>query len=156
MVCFDGVSFAGFNYALTGENGDHKILARDEESFLTKHLRAYGGSGEYEGYKIGRALSNIAFSGKGLVSKPANPRSVILKSVAFNLDDNSDFNIGEFNMSDNLLEKQLEEVRDELATAKAENDAIKAQIEEAKIKSLLPRLRLLKAKFKKRTQALLN
>lgn len=127
--------FAGFNYALTGENGDHKILARDEESsFLTKHLRAYGGSGEYEGYKIGRALSNIAFSGKGLVSKPANPRSVILKSVAFNLDDNSDFNIGEFNMSDNLLEKQLEEVRDELATAKAENDAIKAQIEEAKDK----------------------
>ena len=127
--------FAGFNYALTGENGDHKILARDEESsFLTKHLRAYGGSGEYEGYKIGRALSNIAFSGKGLVSKPANPRSVILKSVAFNLDDNSDFNIGEFTMSDNLLEKQLEEVRDELATAKAENDAIKAQIEEAKDK----------------------
>ena len=125
--------FAGFDYALTNPNGDKKILARDEESsFLTKHLRAYGGSGEYEGYKLGRALSNIAFSGKGLVSKPANPRSVILKSVAFNLDDNSDFNIGEFNMSDNLLEKQLEEVRAELTTAKAENEAIKAKIEEAK------------------------
>ena len=127
--------FAGFDYALTNDNGDKKILARSEESsFLTKHLRAYGGSGEYEGYKLGRALSNIAFSGKGLVSKPANPRSVILKSVAFNLDDNSNFNIGEFNMSDNLLEKQLEDARAELAAAKAENDAIKAQIEEAKDK----------------------
>jgi len=127
--------FAGFDYALSNDDGAKKVLARDEESsFLTKHLRAYGGTGEYQGYKIGRALRNISFSGKGLVSKPANPRSVILKSVAFNLDDNSDFNIGEFNMSDNLLEKQLEEVRAELATAKSENDAIKAQIEEAKDK----------------------
>ena len=127
--------FAGFDYALSGEDGSKKILARDEQSaFLTKHLRSYGGTGEYEGYKLGRALKNIAFSGKGLVSKPANPRSVILKSVAFNIDDDSNFDIGEFNMSDNLLEKQLEEVRAELATAKAENDAIKAQIEEAKDK----------------------
>ena len=138
--------FAGFDYALTNPNGDKKILARDEESsFLTKHLRVYGGSGEYEGYKLGRALSNIAFSGKGLVSKPANPRSVILKSVAFNLDDNSDFNIGEFNMSDNLLEKQLEEVRAELATAKAENEAIKAQIEEAKDKEFASKVEAFEA-----------
>ena len=127
--------FAGFDYALSGTDGSKKVLARDEESsFLTKHLRAYGGTGEYQGYKIGRALRNISFSGKGLVSKPANPRSVILKSVAFNLDDNSDFNIGEFNMSDNLLEKQLEDARAELSAAKAENDAIKAKIEEAKDK----------------------
>ena len=143
--------FAGFDYALTNANGDKKILARDEESsFLTKHLRAYGGSGEYEGYKLGRALSNIAFSGKGLVSKPANPRSVILKSVAFNLDDNSDFNIGEFNMSDNLLEKQLEEVRAELATAKAENEAIKAKIEEAKDKEFASKVEAFEAEIQEK------
>jgi len=127
--------FAGFDYALSNDDGVKKVLARGEESsFLTKHLRAYGGTGEYQGYKIGRALKNISFSGKGLVSKPANPRSVILKSVAFNLDDDSNFDIGEFNMSDNLLEKQLEEVRAELVTAKSENEAIKAKIEEAKDK----------------------
>jgi hypothetical protein len=127
--------FAGFDYALSNEDGNKKILARDEESaFLTKHLRSYGGTGEYEGYKIGRALRNISFSGKGLVSKPANPRSIILKSVAFTLDDETNFDVGEFNMSDNLLEKQLAEVREELATAKSENEAIKAQIEEAKDK----------------------
>tara|TARA_R100000008_G_scaffold85879_1_gene76973 strand:+ start:3154 stop:4629 length:1476 start_codon:yes stop_codon:yes gene_type:complete len=125
--------FAGFDYALTDEDGHAKILARDEQSaFLTKHLRAYGGKGEYEGYKVGRALRNISFSGKGLVAKPANPRSIILKSVAFDIDHNSNFNIGEFTMADNVLEKQLEEVRAELAASKAENEAIKAQIEEAK------------------------
>ena len=125
--------FAGFDYALFGQDGSNKVLARNNDSaFLTKHLRAYGGSGEYQGYKLGRALRNISFSGKGLVSKPANPRSVILKSVAFNIDDNSDFNIGEFQMSDNLLEKQLSTVQNELAVAKAENEAIRAKIEEAK------------------------
>jgi hypothetical protein len=140
--------FAGFDYALSGEDGSKKVLARDEESsFLTKHLRAYGGTGEYQGYKIGRALRNISFSGKGLVSKPANPRSVILKSVAFNLDDNSDFNIGEFNMSDNLLEKQLEEARAEIAAAKAENDAIKAQIEEAKDKEFASKVEAFKSEI---------
>jgi len=133
--------FAGFDYALTNPNGEHKLLARDEQSaFLTKHLRAYGGSGEYDGYKLGRALKNISFSGKGLVSKPANPRSVILKSVAFNLDDNSNLNIGELNMSDNLLEKQLAEVQTQLSEAKAENEAIKAQIEEAKDKEFASKI----------------
>jgi hypothetical protein len=127
--------FAGFDYALIGEEGSAKVLARDEESaFLTKHLRAYGGTGEYQGYKVGRALKNISFSGKGLVAKPANPRSIIIKSVAFEVDQNSNFNIGELTMAENLLEKQLDDVRAELASAKAENEAIKAKIEEAKDK----------------------
>jgi hypothetical protein len=138
--------FAGFDYALSNEDGMKKVLARDEESsFLTKHLRAYGGNGEYQGYKIGRALKNIAFSGKGLVSKPANPRSIILKSMAFNLDDDSQFDIGEFNMSDNVIEKQLAEVREELASAKAENEAIKAQIEEAKDKEFASKVEAFEA-----------
>ena len=133
--------FSGFDYALQNPNGESKLLARSEDSaFLTKHLRAYGGTGEYEGYKIGRALSNIAFSGKGLVSKPANPRSVILNSKStaqFNVQEmNSNLSIvGDFNMSDTtLLEKQLAEVQADLANAKAENEAIKVKIGEAKDK----------------------
>ena len=131
--------FSGFNYALTGSDGKKTLLARNEESaFLTKHLRAYGGSGEYEGYKVGRALSNISFSGKGLVSKPANPRSVILNSKStaqFNVTGmNSKLSIvGDLNMSDStLLEKQLADLQTELVEAKTENEAIKAKIEEAK------------------------
>lgn len=132
--------FAGFDYALLNEEGNAKVLARGEDSaFLTKHLRAYGGSGEYEGYKIGRALRNISFSGKGLVAKPANPRSVILNSkstATFNFkESDSKFQIGDFKMSDtSLLEKQLEDVKAQLSQAKSENEAIKAQIEEAKDK----------------------
>lgn len=71
--------FRGFNYALSGPNGEAYLIARNEEtSFLTKHLRRYQGTGEYEGFKVGRALSNITFSGKGYTKKPANPESVIL------------------------------------------------------------------------------
>ena len=130
--------FAGFDYALINPEGKSQIVTRDEASaFLTKHLRSYGGTGEYEGYKLGRALTNISFSGKGLVSKPANPRSIILnsKSVAtFNVSDNdSNLFIGDLDMSDiTLLEKQLADIQTELANAKTENEAIKAQIEEAK------------------------
>jgi hypothetical protein len=130
--------FAGFDYALIDPDGTAKILARDEASaFLTKHLRAYGGTGEYEGYKIGRALSNIAFSGKGLVSKPANPRSVILNSkstASFHVKNtDSKLSIGEVNMSDQtLLEDQLSETKAELAKAKSQIEVVKAKIEEAK------------------------
>ena len=132
--------FAGFDYALIDKEGQAKVLARDEQSsFLTKHLRAYGGSGEYEGYKIGRALKNIAFSGKGLVAKPANPRSVIINkntSKAFTLDDNLDpLKLGEIKMADNsVLEKQIAELKSALASTEQENKEIKARIEEAKDK----------------------
>jgi hypothetical protein len=126
--------FSGFDYALIGADGTPKTLTRDEASaFLTKHLRTYGGTGEYDGYKVGRALTNISFSGKGLVSQPANPRSVILQSksvAAFNVTDtNSNLNMGDIDMTDiNLLEKQVDDLRSELAASKTENEAIKAKI----------------------------
>jgi len=137
--------FSGFDYALIDQKGSAKILARDEaSSFLTKHLRAYGGTGEFEGYKLGRALSNISFSGKGLVSKPANPRSVIFNSTSanvINFNADSKFSIGEIKMGDQtVLEKQLEEVRTQLAQAKAENEAIKAKIEEVKDKEFASKI----------------
>tara|TARA_B100001123_G_C15339220_1_gene1034079 strand:+ start:4062 stop:5573 length:1512 start_codon:yes stop_codon:yes gene_type:complete len=131
--------FAGFDYALIDPEGKNQVLTRDESTaFLTKHLRAYGGSGEYEGYHVGRALRNISFSGKGLVSKPANPRSIILNSSkAFHVDESdiiTDFQIGDVQMSDNLnlLEKQVTDLQVQLASAKEENDAMKQNIEAAK------------------------
>ena len=139
--------FAGFDYALIDDKGNAKVLARDEESsFLTKHLRAYGGTGEYEGYKLGRALANISFSGKGLVSKPANPRSVILQNstAQFKLDNNSELSIGELQMSD-VLTNQVAELKAQLEEAKAENVAIKAQIEEAKDKEFASKVEAFEA-----------
>lgn len=71
--------FRNFDYAIIEPDGSKKVIVRDDNSaFLTKHLRAYGGTGSYEGYKVGRLLRDLYFSGKGLVDKPANPRSVIL------------------------------------------------------------------------------
>jgi hypothetical protein len=75
MECF----FKNFDYGLINKiNSTFHVLPRNEEtSFLTKHLRAYGGQGEHENYKIGRVLKDITFSGKGFVNKPANPESII-------------------------------------------------------------------------------
>jgi hypothetical protein len=71
--------FKGFDYGLTNiADGSYKILSRSNDTaFLTKHLRSYGGTGQYDNYKIGRVLRNITFSGKGYVDKPANPDSII-------------------------------------------------------------------------------
>lgn len=58
-----------------------KIVARSADTaFLTKHLRVYGGTGIYEGYKIGRVLKNISFIGKAYTPKPANKESIIFTS----------------------------------------------------------------------------
>jgi hypothetical protein len=78
MECF----FDSFDYGLTNKSsGEYKVLKRDDNtSYLTKHLRAYGGVGEYDNYKIGRVLRNINFSGKGFVDKPANPDSIIFEN----------------------------------------------------------------------------
>jgi hypothetical protein len=126
--------FRGFDYGLLNKNtGDYKILARSEETaFLTKHLRVYGGVGEHEGYKIGRVLRNITFTGKGFVNKPANPESVIFTrdntnfySLLANLEKDKEKksvfeNIGVFSNQANLkendmnLEEQLSVINEKL------------------------------------------
>lgn len=128
--------FPDFDYALIGEDGQSRVIKRAEASaFLTKHLRAYGGTGKYENFKVGRLLRNLAFSGKGLVSKPANPRSIILdgneffdESKASALDVSL---IKENNMSD-VLNQQIADLQKDLAEAKAANNALKSELDSAK------------------------
>ena len=100
--------FNDFDYAVITPEGQEKVISRDEASaFLSKHLRAYGGTGEYEGYKVGRMLKNIAFSGKGLVDNPANPKSVILESNPFSKSEAksiTEFNIEEY---DDMADERL-------------------------------------------------
>lgn len=82
MECY----FNNFDYGLKNEaTGEFKVLARKEDTaYLTKHLRAYGGTGQHEGYNIGRVLRNITFSGKGFVDKPANNDSIIFSRTMLN------------------------------------------------------------------------
>ena len=85
MECY----FNNFDYGLISKvDGSYKVVPRDNASaYLTKYLRAYGGTGEKDDYKIGRVLRNITFSGKGYVDKPANVNSVILKDKIEKFDD---------------------------------------------------------------------
>jgi len=126
--------FSDFDYSVVSPNGDTKVVARNDESaFLTKHLRVYGGKGEYEGYKVGRLLRNIAFSGKGLVNQPANPRSIILQPEEDPFDQTftNSINVREFNMTDDQkvessdveVEAAVASVNDELETIKADHEA---------------------------------
>ena len=130
MECF----FKGFNYGLINKStGEYKILGRNEETaFLTKHLRAYGGFGEYEDHKIGRVLKDITFSGKGFVSKPANPESIIftknnlhfdkqVSEIEIKKEKTDDFsNMGVFSNQANLketdmsLEKEVSEIKEKV------------------------------------------
>jgi len=73
--------FRDFDFALIGPDGTQRVIARDESTaHLTRYLRIFGGEGVYNGNKVGRLLKNFAFSGKGLVERPANPRSVIINN----------------------------------------------------------------------------
>jgi hypothetical protein len=71
-----------FDYAIQMRDGSLKTIARNAATaFLTKHLRLYGGTGEYNGHKVGRLLRNFTFSGMGMVQTPANDRSIILPAA---------------------------------------------------------------------------
>jgi hypothetical protein len=113
--------FPQFDYALIDSSGSTKVVRREETSaFLTKHLRAYGGTGEYNGYKVGRLLRSFSFSGVGLVKKPANPRSVILnyqKSINFNISKAEEI----------IMQDDLEVLKAELAEAKEATDKMKEE-----------------------------
>lgn len=132
MECF----FKGFDYGLINkETGEYKVLARNAETaYLTKHLRAYGGLGEYESYKIGRVLRNITFSGKGFVNKPANPDSVIFTQDNFknmSNEKNNDFQEVSVsneqstpNVENTTMSLDLEPVLKEVADIKAKIEAM--------------------------------
>jgi uncharacterized coiled-coil protein SlyX len=127
--------FSDFDYSVVNPDGETKVIARDEESsFLTKHLRAYGGEGKWENYKIGRLLRNISFSGKGLVNQPANPRSIILDSNQDVFEQETQpLIIEEFTMSDSasVTSPELEAAEasvEVLETVKDEKDTTIAEL----------------------------
>lgn len=124
--------FPAFDYAMIDSNGGTKIVKREEGSaFLTKHLRAYGGSGEYNGYKVGRLLRNFSFSGVGLVKKPANPRSVILnktKSEEINMQEDLEVLKAELAEAKAATEKMKEEMKKKMEDTKAETEVTVADL----------------------------
>ena len=129
--------FPNFDYALIDSVGETRLIPRNEASaFLTKHLRSYGGSGQYEDYRVGRLLRNLSFSGKGLVSKPANPRSVILEGNRF-FDESEAQILTISSMKENLMsdtyEKQIDDLQTKLEEAKAANEELTQKVVAEKV-----------------------
>ena len=124
--------FTDFDYALASDLGQMQTLGRNEESaFLTKHLRAYGGTGVYQGYKIGRLLKNIAFCGHGLVNKPANPSSIIFdKYNPFVAPTEGSLAVFESSQAarQSVLPKEETEMADNLDFYKNQVDELKASV----------------------------
>lgn len=122
MECF----FNNFDYGIIDKStGSFKILERNNDTaYLTKHLRAYGGNGEHENYKLGRVLRNITFSGKGFVDKPANPDSIIFpknllsdQEKTMNFDQSGVSSIQSNSNSENItmsLEKQVADLQSKI------------------------------------------
>lgn len=79
--------FTDFDFAIERENTVVIIPRTEETAFLTAKLKQFGGEGLLEGERLGRVLKNIEFIGKGIVAKPANPRSLVKEAArvaAFN------------------------------------------------------------------------
>ena len=107
--------FPNFDYALIDASGNERVVARNQDTaFLTKYLKIYGGNGVFENQKIGRVLRNFVFSGKGLVDRPANERSIILTNV-------QDDKTGE--------EMEVKELESQLAEAKVNVEKANASVE---------------------------
>lgn len=129
------VWFPDFGYGIVAPDGSTKIVERTEgTAFLTKHLQIYGGSGEYQGYRVGRVLKDLTFGAQGFVSEPANPDSVI-KVAASKAAASSGF--GKIDLNE-LLEggvedvdkAQLEELQEQLAEALASLDSKDTEVVE--------------------------
>lgn len=139
--------FKDFDYMLTSD-AETKILKRSQTTaFLTKHLRSFGGSGEFEGYEIKRVLRNFTFSGKGLVSNPANTRSLIDPNLIIisKGSQQQENNESTFNMSD-VLEKQVANLEAKLAEANKNFEDMKKKNEEDKEKAVSTEIDALNSK----------
>lgn len=164
--------FRGFDYAVVSPDGKNHVVPRNQSTaFLTQHLRAYGGPGLYQDHKVGRVLRRITFSGKGFVNRPANPDSIIFdkdhifsfanvqegKSLFLNqngvtsntekqLSSEIDISDKENNrMSTEILTDQNKELKDALASAKAEIKELTEKLSEASVSTYENKIEKLEA-----------
>lgn len=120
--------FRDFDYAIRRADGATGVLPRnDETSYLTKHLRAYGGKGEYNGVRVGRYLKKLVFSGKGMTENPANSDENGPISITFT-QDNYDEIFTESTVGVKNMSKELE---DKVTDAEKKVTDLEAKLEKA-------------------------
>lgn len=106
-----------FDYLFIDSEGSRSIIKRSEETaYLSKHLKRFKGSGEFNGKRIYCVPRQLWFSGKGLTTNPANPKSKIVaqknEDVYLDLDENINSfenNLGENNMTEDQIKQAIKE-----------------------------------------------
>jgi len=153
MECF----FNDFDYGfLNPDTGGIQVLERTESTaFLTKHLRAFNGSGEFQGYRIGRVLKDFTFGGQGFVTNPANPESVI-KLAANKVAASSGFeNVGLEKIVKGgvtgMDEKEIKALQDEKEALAKELEVIKNELNAIKDEDYPTKIEALNAKIEELT-----
>jgi hypothetical protein len=122
-------SLGSFDYGLQTSTGELIVIERNEATaYLSKYLKKYGGVGVYEDYTVGRVLNDIRFIGKGLVDRPANPKSIIIKSENFSQAETE---------HEQMTQEQKDALTKELETAKAEILELTKKINEETSKAKL-------------------
>jgi uncharacterized coiled-coil protein SlyX len=136
------VFFSDYDYLV----GTAIVDRNEETSFLDQALRAKGGSGDFDGERVGRILKNMVFGGMGIVDNPANPRSLILLGPNLSpenrglaeADKEEGEKVGEYcvivddeiavansDNEENRMEKKIEKLEVQLAAAEQEVDELK-------------------------------
>lgn len=144
--------FPDFAFGILDEDtGVTKVVARTEKTaFLTKHLRAFRGTGEFNGKRVGRVLLDITFGGQGFVETPANPDSVIKVAasqefISASLEDVMEGGVQDVDLE--TLKKELKDAQDKLqekdaalADLRKEIESIKSENSKAEIDELSQRV----------------
>lgn len=111
--------FDNFGYGLKKISDDSvSLLPRNQAtSWLTKHLRAYGGKGTVkingETFRVGRWIKAPIFSGVGFVETPGNPESIIFKDYISHANLNKNYKIVDEETSQNwALDKKFDQGND--------------------------------------------
>lgn len=125
-----------FDYGLL-KDGKATVIPRTEETAeYSQHLRLFGGTGEVDGYKIGRVFRGINFIGKGVVRTPANPYSIIfsekIEIAGYTVEDNPNLENTMDEKELELLKTQVSELQKQLDEAKAALDGATQEAEAAK------------------------
>lgn len=122
--------FKNFDYALLDNDGNVKIIARnDQTAFLTKYLKAYGGNGLYNNYKIGRVLREFRFVGMGSVDQPANPASKFTRIENYSSDTDFEQQLVSLNKTEGKKMDELQKALEKVSTLETELTATKADLE---------------------------
>lgn len=152
--------FPDFAYGfLDPDTGRTRVVERDESTaFLTKHLRIFNGTGEFQGKRVGRVLKDFVFGGQGFVTEPANPESVIKMAAQKLLFSNgfenvtlTDISKGGVDSMDqkeiDVITKELEETKAGLETLKTEKEEIQKKLDEVNEQDFETKIGALQAKI---------